>query len=166
MKNTLLAIAASLMLTTSAFATDLPTTKGEAPAPVFSSFTFGPYAGLNVGTTTNKVVNTSGAQAGFDFGLLRTEIDYDRLGFKNGQNAWTGDLIAQHHIGNLVPYVLVGAGYVNGPAYNQAVWNAGGGVRFDVTKNVALDVRYRYVDTFQSRATHSNLVTAGIQYKF
>lgn len=104
--------------------------------------------------------------------LFRAELSYDYLdansttGVGRGQ-ALMGNAIGQYKIPGtiFVPYVLVGAGYGWETFGERALYAAGAGVRAEVTKQVDFDLRFKHVGNFDNNA-HTNLVTAGVSFKF
>lgn len=170
--------ALALALSGAAMASDLPS-RAPAPAPVFAAapaaVTSGFYAGVRGTYATEAAKGSLGGNAGYEFGALRVEGDYDRLGLgKTGANLATANVIYGYKLGNLTPYVLGGAGVKSADGFkadaNHAVYNVGGGVRFAVTEKIELDARYRFVqairkDAFGDRA-YDHLLTAGVNYKF
>jgi outer membrane autotransporter protein len=65
----------------------------------------------------------------------------------------------------------VGAGVgLNGAGNHDknadALWNVGGGVAYNVTRNWQLDARYRYVDGWQGGREAEHAVSLGVNYKF
>jgi opacity protein-like surface antigen len=176
----ILSAIAGLAMTGSAFAADLPGTKSVSyPVPGFveTGFYAGVFGGGLVGKSNGGIL---GGQVGYDVGYFRAEANLERDSFAAiGTNTVTGNLIAQYPIrdvfpATVVPYALGGGGYTWGPNGTSPVWNVGGGLRVDVTNNIAFDARYRYIsatDSFYTNANygtlaHANAVTLGVQYKF
>lgn len=178
MKKIVMALAAGLV-STMAFAADLPSRKS---APIFvEASTSGFFAGIRGGYGINSHNPTFGVNAGYDFEIGRVELNYDRLGVKNGANLFTANAIAQYNFGSFTPYALAGVGFANVnkniwsfPNYNTAVWNVGAGMRYAFTPNIALDLRYRYVQGFSSYTAlpvsggrmREHLWTGGLEYRF
>lgn len=177
MKYTL--ITALLLSTSMAVAADLPS-RMAPPAPVFTATApaaaTGFYAGVRGSYATEFEKGAVGANVGYEYGSLRFEGAYDRLGLgKAGVNMLTGNVIYGYKLGNLTPYVLGGAGFASGQGFqfdvNHAVYNVGGGVRFAVTEKIELDGRYRFVqairkDGVTGERAYDHLLTAGVNYKF
>ena len=65
----------------------------------------------------------------------------------------------------VIPYALAGVGYRLSDVKNEPVWNAGLGVRYEVTSNIEVDGRYRYLSDFK-RNRDENILTLGVNYKF
>jgi opacity protein-like surface antigen len=65
----------------------------------------------------------------------------------------------------VVPYALAGVGYRLSDAKNEPIFNVGAGLKYEITSNIDLDVRYRYVSDFDRKA-YNNAVTVGGAYKF
>ena len=170
-RNTLIAFLA-IAGVSSAMAGDLPNRKQAPAAPVVSSDS-GFYAGVRGGVVFTDNL-TIGAGAGYQFNrFIRAEANYDYLNNDNNKtnglssSLATGNLIGQYpfETWGLTPYALAGVGYRWSDAKNEPVWNVGAGVRYDVTKNVELDARYRYVSSFQNER-QGNAFTLGLNYKF
>jgi opacity protein-like surface antigen len=72
----------------------------------------------------------------------------------------------------MTPYILAGVGMGMGnwiTAPNESItglYNVGGGVKYAVARNVDLDLRYRYMASWNTPGYHANVVTAGIAYRF
>jgi len=104
--------------------------------------------------------------------LLRAELSYDYLDANSTTNVARGQAVMGNAIGQFripgtifVPYALVGAGYGWNSFGDRALYQAGAGVRAEVTKQVDLDLRFRRIGNFDNVA-HSNVVTAGVSFKF
>lgn len=172
MKNitSILAAIGVALSATLALATDLPSYK-TAPALEIHSNPF--YAGVNGGWSTNSSGFTLGATAGYDFGYVRLEGDYRNIGLGHNAtsfvtgNVLTGNVILQYPLGKFEPYVLAGYGYAWRP-YNAStgVWNVGGGSRYALTQNVALDLRYTFTEGVRSSNPVNNSITGGVEYRF
>jgi opacity protein-like surface antigen len=179
MKNTITTIFA-LALSTSAYATDVPSGKAapKAPTPVFVSADN--YVGVNVGANVTDGVNK---QAPTAFGVLagRKVLGFGPMGFtaeaaydytKGNTNMVSGNALVSYTVGPFSPYALGGVGYrwVDSklPASlskDQAVWSAGGGVKFAVTTAIELDARYRRVENFDYKGAEDR-VSLGVNYRF
>jgi len=179
-KSIIVGLAVAVGMFGTAFAADLPS-RTRAPIPVFvESSTTGFFAGVRAGYGFNAHLPVLGANVGYDFGLVRAELNYDRLGIDHGANLFTANAIGQYRLGALTPYVLAGVGYANVsknlwflPTYNTAVWNVGGGARYNLTSNIAIDARYRYVQGFKdynfplyNSRLREHILTAGVEYRF
>jgi opacity protein-like surface antigen len=178
-KKSLGAALALAFMSSAVLASDLPS-RAAAPAPVFTAApaaVTGFYAGVRGSYATELEKGAVGANAGYEYGNLRFEGNYDRLGLgSTGVNLATGNVIYGYKLGNLTPYVLGGAGVAGKDGdfkldVNHAVYNVGGGVRFAVTEKIELDGRYRFVqairkDGVTGERAYDHLFTAGVNYKF
>ena len=181
MKNTITTIFA-LALSTSAYATDVPSGKvaPKAPVPVFVSADN--YIGVNVGANVTDGVNK---QAPTAFGVIagRKVLGFGPMGFtaeaaydytKGNTNMVSGNALVSYTFGPFSPYALGGIGYrfvdsklparVGGPK-NEAVWSAGGGIKFAITSAIELDARYHRVENFDYKRPEDR-VSLGVNYKF
>jgi len=171
MKKTLLAMAAvAALYTTGAMAQSMPA---------------GVYVGLggDWAQSTAKGANSTGAanlKAGYDFNkYLATELDVS-AGFANGnQRANTAtmlNVLAGVPVDlagfKVKPYAMVGTGYDFAYAHGSnnintvPAYNVGGGLEYDINKNVSVDVRYTYVDGYNKNSTSANVVGMSVNYKF
>ena len=175
MKKTIAALA--VLISTSAMATDIPSRAAAAePAPLptmAASPSF--YVGGNVGGIVTNGINkdvpwTIGAVAGyraFGFGPLgisaEATVDYN----KNKETDVIGNGVVSYSTGffGLTPYVLGGGGYRWSDMKNEAIWNAGAGVRVSVTESFDIDTRYRRTNNFDNNRADDK-VTLGVIYKF
>jgi opacity protein-like surface antigen len=170
---------AALALTTMAtvsFGADIPRrTEPVAPSVVAASYSPSFFVGARVGSLSNEIDSwnsrvTGGLTAGYEVNnYLRVEANYD---YNHSDQRFernhivTGNVIGQYKIGfGLVPYALAGVGYRWNDFKNEPVWNVGAGVRYDITRNVEADLRYRYIADFD-RLREANVVTLGVNYKF
>jgi opacity protein-like surface antigen len=163
-----------LVVSTAAFATDLPS-KNMPTAPFVGAESSSWYAGVAVGGITsqnawynNVRVNTSLGHELNSFS--RVEATYDYKNNNRSENrSHTGMVngIGQYKMPyfSLTPYALAGVGYRIADVKNEPVWNVGGGVRYDLTSNIGVDGRYRYLSDF-NRLRDENIVTLGVNYKF
>ena len=171
MKNFLMAaVAVAALSATSAMAQNVP-------------------AGVYVGVGGNwvqsdaKHASSTGA-AGFDVGYdfnkyVSAEFDVN-AGFANGNQraatTTTMNVLAgvPVNLGGAAvkPYALVGTGYEfaharhNNNINTAPIYNVGGGLQYDINKNVAVDVRYTYVDGYNKGTQSTNEVGVGVTYKF
>lgn len=162
----------------SAFATDLPSKAPPLPpvrvVDVISDNSV--YGGLAVGgiyNDTNKWYNDIrlSVMGGYEFNsLMRAEIDYD---YKNSNRVKdrSHSLVA-NGIGQIrmpfiavIPYGIAGVGYRFSETKNEPIYNVGVGVRYELTSNIDLDGRYRYVADFK-RKHDENILSIGANYKF
>jgi opacity protein-like surface antigen len=190
MKKTIMAMVATLAMASAASASDLPgRNSAPAPTPARADYPTSWYVGVNAGSTagTDKFSfdgsrGVIGGVAGYEVNsFLRVEGAFTNRfsgsNTKDGQMA-TANAIGQYTIPGtaITPYVLGGVGYgwnyygdPDGKA--AALWNAGGGVRYAVSKNWEIDGRYKYIQQFKSygddgRKGNENSLTAGVNYKF
>jgi opacity protein-like surface antigen len=86
----------------------------------------------------------------------------------------SGNALVSYAFGPFSPYALGGVGYrfvdsklpvrVGGPK-NEAVWAAGGGIKFAVTSAIELDARYHRVEKFDYKRPEDRM-SLGVNYKF
>jgi opacity protein-like surface antigen len=180
MKTFTKSVVALMAMTTAAFAADLPSrSEPKAPAAVVSKSSTPFFVGVSGGSTTTdstldwSKINNLGVRGGYEFNsFIRTELTYDythKAVTVSGQERPTHlvatNAIAQYKFGPVTPYALGGFGYRFNKLKDEAVFNVGGGVRYDVAKNFEADLRYRYVADFD-RAREDNILAAGFNYKF
>lgn len=136
------------------------------------------YVGAMVGSTLRKndQVDT-GINMGYMFNKnVDAEITYD-VNFRNqgrdGHAVMVNGIYQRGIVGTPVtPYILAGVGmgmgnWITAPNENiTGLYNVGGGVKYAVARNVDLDLRYRYMASWNTPGYHANVVTAGIQYRF
>ena len=182
MQKTIVTALAILASTAVATAADLPSKKTTPAAPEAAypaSWYVGVTGGQNFGDNTALAKSTSmvGAQVGYNVNkAVAVEIDYDHY-FKNGQNKanermTVNALYSPFSMFGFSPYVLAGVGEESHD-YQTAkdgkvrnIYQAGAGVRYDLTKEWQADARYRYVADFTGRDKDANVVTVGLNYKF
>jgi len=171
MKKVLLAmVAAAAMISTGAMAQSIP-------AGLFVGA-----GGSYVKSTTNGASSTGAVNLRVGYELnkyIDTELDVS-AGFASGnQRASTAtvlNVVAGYPVDvsgvNLKPYALVGTGYdfsstssTNNNNTNP-VFNVGGGLMYNVTENVALDLRYTYIDGYNKNSGAANMVGMNVNYKF
>jgi hypothetical protein len=129
-------------------------------------------------TEGDNSINTYGVRIGREFSKhVLGEITYDYSqagsGFNSG-NLVFGNAIGQYRIPGTIftPYVLAGVGYGTDRWNDRALYNVGGGLRTEITKNAEFDVRFRHVRNFENFSDNfggdraANLVTAGLNFKF
>jgi len=171
MKKTLLAMAAvAALYTTGAMAQSVPA---------------GMYVGVGgdwVQSNAKHATETSAANVhvGYNYNkYIASEIDVT-AGFANGNQRanteTTVNLVAGVPVDlagvKVKPYALVGTGYEFAYArrsnnINTApVYNVGGGFEHNIDKNVAVDVRYTYIDGYNKNTASANAVSMNINYKF
>ena len=192
MKKLITALFALVAGVSVATAADLPS-KSAAAAPAVSTSAFnlsGWYAGGYVGgnfddTNKFKYDNTPkvfGGVAGYQWNkYVRTEATFDYntkaspTNTKTGQTAF-GNAVVSYPVGfGVTPYLLAGVGYGWGSWDNvgknwdtdRALYNVGGGVRYDITKAFEVDGRYRFVNAISGpKFDNNHVVTLGVNYKF
>jgi opacity protein-like surface antigen len=169
MKTFAITLAAGLMAAGSVFAQSAP-----APSPM-RGFYVG--ASVDVGGTKPQESQTWGNSLALGYELNRNfaveavaSYNYKNSSHDAGQTGFV-NLIVGQSLGRVTPYVLVGAGVgLNGAGNHDknadALWNVGGGVAYNVTRNWQLDARYRYVDGWQGGREAEHAVSLGVNYKF
>jgi len=178
MKRTFTTLAILVAAVSSAVATDLPSKKiPTPPAPLFTQLNS--YVGVNVGMDTADHTVYSGGiavgtnvlpylavEAAYDFGYQKDKTK----GKHEKQNELFVNAIPQYKIPgtDLTAYVLGGVGYDwDSIAKNRALYNVGGGVKYDFARNFDVDARYRYVDFLDDKLKiEDNRFTLGVNYKF
>jgi len=167
---------AAIVTSSAALATDLPSKMAApAPAPVASSANLPFFAGVRGGDLYKAEVNnwTVGGNAGYEVNkFARVEVGYDRL--NNKSKALKSDVVTTNAIAqlplnffNITPYALAGVGYKWSHAKDEAIYNVGGGVRYEFAKNLELDARYRHIaGVKKDKYTTTDAFTTGINYKF
>ena len=156
----------AVLMSTAAFAADLPSRTSAPAAPVVAQLPF--FVGVTAGGVFNRQPSL-GAVAGYEINpYIRGEVAYDHFFSYESNRAvdnLVGNAIVQYPVGAFTPYVLAGAGYAWGKTADEAIYNVGGGVRYTLTRNIDIDARYRYINNYDNgRAT--NVGTLGISYRF
>jgi opacity protein-like surface antigen len=179
MQKTILAALAVVASMTVASATDLPS-KAAPVAPSIPSFAQYGYVGVNAGALkgTDRVYS-GGAVAGWNASsFLAVEGQYSYNYDKNKYGTRQHDthtlstaVLPQYRIPgtDLTPYLLVGAGYRwDNETANHTIYNHGGGVKYDLTKNIQLDGRFTRTEAFDTAKYrgYEDKFTAGVNYKF
>jgi opacity protein-like surface antigen len=176
-KSIKLATVSLLALSSVALAVDLPskTTPAAPTAPsLFSETSY--YVGGFIGSEPKKVEPWYGAlrggvNAGYNvtsYAAVEAMYEYNYNPLKaQRSNAGYINGIGQLKVPFIpvVPYVLAGAGYRFADIKNEAVWNVGAGVRYELTSNIEVDGRYRYLSDF-GRKRDENILSVGVNYKF
>jgi opacity protein-like surface antigen len=177
MKRTFTTLAILVAAATTAAATDLPSKKiPTSPAPLFTQSN---YVGVNIGVdSADHTVYSGGIAVGTNvLPYLAVEAAYE-FGYQkdkiHGKHEKTNELfvnaIPQYKIPgtDLTAYVLGGVGYGwDSVAKNRALYNVGGGVKYDFARNFEVDARYRYVDAIDEKMKiEDNRFTLGVNYKF
>ena len=180
MKNILTA-AFLTMAVSVASAASLPEKKATPTAPAVeapSSWYVGVNAGGNVRSNQN-VQNTPGnvgGVVGYNFDKhFAIEASFDQA-FKKGNDGketrgMVNGIVSPFSYFGFKPYLLGGIGaqtadVKDGINSAKTVYNVGGGVKYEISKSWEIDTRYRYVNTLNNTARDSNVVTAGVNYKF
>ena len=164
---------------TSASAADLPRNISPAspsvvlPTTETSSFYIGASIGSVAKTDLNPWygalrVNVRGGYEFSDYARVEANYDYNYATKSHfAAHILSTNLIGQYKISYVpvVPYVLAGVGYRFSPIKNEIVYNLGAGVRYEITKDIEADLRYKYVTDFK-RARDESVITIGANYKF
>lgn len=180
MKNIITA-AILAMAVTSATAASLPEKKATPAAPVLevpSSWYVGVNAGGNVRSNQNvqNTPGTVGGVVGYNFDKhYAIEASLDQA-FKKGNDGketrgMVNVIASPFSYFGFKPYILGGIGaqtadVKDGINATKTVYNVGGGVKYEISKSWEIDTRYRYVNTLNNTNRDSNIVTAGVNYKF
>lgn len=176
MKKTIAALAV-LLSTSVVSATDLPSkAAAAAPAPLpilAASPSF--YVGGNIGGVITDGINKDapwsiGGVAGynaFGFGPLGVAVEGTVDYNKKKETDVIGNGVISYSTGffGISPYVLGGVGYRFSDLKNEAIWNAGAGVRVSITSSIDVDARYRRTDNLKTERADDK-VTLGVIYKF
>lgn len=183
MQKTILT-ALALVASTAAFAGDLPSRK-TAPLPPTDrpAVELPYYVGVNVGGDIGgQGAFSGGAVAGWTpFRFLSVEAGYDfqypnssygLTGKTDYKNQLTISALPQYTFNNVpfTAYALAGIGYSwNAVTRDNAIYQVGGGVKYNVARNWDVDARYRYVNSFNegvNSAKPENRLTLGVNYRF
>lgn len=179
MKTFTKSVVALFALSSTAIAADLPSrSQPKAPASVLGSWSTPYFIGVSGGSFTDssldwKKFNNLGVKGGYEFNpYFRGEVTYDynhdavRVSGKDHPSHTIGtNGVVQYKFGSIVPYAVAGVGYRYSELKNEPVFTVGAGARYEVSKSFEADLRYRYVADFD-RARETNILTAGINYKF
>ena len=119
-------------------------------------------AGFVVGRNLNKQFAVEGA---YDY-------YFKKDGVKDNQRGVVNAIYSPVELFGFRPYALAGIGaearntsiVKNGDA--RAIYNVGGGVKYDITKSWETDLRYRYVSDWTNKDKAANVVSFGLNYKF
>jgi opacity protein-like surface antigen len=181
MQKTIVTALAILASTAVASATDLPSKKAPA-VPVFAQSQY--YVGGNVGATTGADrVYSGGAVAGWNvLPFLAVEGTYDLsrpdekiAGKFNYQNTGAVNVVPKVVVPgtDISVYAIAGLGYrMNSVSSvkDYSVYNIGGGVRYELSKSIDVDGRYRRVEALEDKnrtaKSAEDRVTLGVNYKF
>lgn len=192
MKKLITALVALVAVTSTAVAADLPS-RGTAPAPVSTSvfglngFYVGGSVGGNFATFDNVSYDKTpifvGLTAGYQWNrYFRTEATFDYstkaapTTSEAGQTVFA-NAVVQYPIGfGVTPYAFGGVGF-GWNAWGKGasdfiddakpLYNIGGGLRFDLTKSIELDGRYRYIQAINGyKIDNNHVISLGANYKF
>jgi hypothetical protein len=176
--NKYLLSTAAFIAATAVNAADVPSKSVPLPPTnptTVASTTY--FAGVHIGS--NASINQDlwygslrgAVRGGWEFSeYARVEGNYDFAWSERSadrSHTVTTNLIGQYKIGYVpvTPYVLAGVGYRWTGVKDEPVYNVGAGVRYDITSNIEVDGRYRYI-TDKDRKRDSNVVSIGANYKF
>jgi opacity protein-like surface antigen len=176
-KSIKLAAVSLLVLSSVAVASDLPS-KTQPAIPSVKSITGDTtyYVGGFIGAEPKKIEPwygslRGGVNAGYNlttFAAVEAAYEYQYSPVK----ALRSNSVFANGVGQMkvpfipvVPYALAGVGYRLSDAKNEPIFNVGAGLKYEITSNIDLDVRYRYVSDFDRKA-YNNAVTVGGAYKF
>jgi opacity protein-like surface antigen len=151
----------------------------------------GYYVGGNVGTnyakfadyTWNTSPYTIGAVGGYEWNrYFRTEATFDYTSKEKPTTTKSGETVfanavVQYPVGfGVTPYAFAGTGYgFNGWGKGKsavvddakALYNVGAGARYELSKNLELDGRYRYIQSYEGvKYNNNNIFSVGANYKF
>jgi opacity protein-like surface antigen len=184
MQKTIVTALAFLASTSVALATDLPskTSAPATPLPTFAQTQY--YVGSNVGGEVQEArVYSGGAIAGWNaLPFLAVEGTYDLSrpqakvrGEYNYKNTVAVNVVPQYNIPStaITAYGLGGIGYrwnTASAVADHAVYNLGGGLKYEFAKNLELDSRYTRIDSvkskYQNASPAEDRATIGVNYKF
>lgn len=174
--NKAIVTALAILASTAALASDLPSKNTPVP-PTFTQVSQNGYIGVNAGGDTGSArAYTGGLVIGADASQYLTvegAYDYWRPNTpvsRDTRNQVGINLLPKYRILNtpISIYGLVGAGYSwNNESKSGYIYSYGGGLKYDVAKNIELDARYRRVNFFDTTAPRDeNRITGGVNYKF
>lgn len=178
MQKTIIAALAIFASTSVALASDIPSKKAPAaPMPVFTQAQY--YVGGNIGGNIGDArVYSGGAVAGWNvlpFLAIEGTYDFTRpedkiKGKWNYGNTVAANIVPQYKVPrvNATVYGLGGVGYRwNTETADYAVYNVGFGAKYEISKTVDLDARYRRIDAIEKANRNAeNIATIGVNYKF
>ena len=176
--------ALAILASTAAVAADLPS-KTAAPATPASIPTFAQYyIGASVGGDLQKaLVYSGGIVAGYNAApYLAVESTYDfsrpqqKVGGKfNYENTVAINVVPQYKVplAEVTAYAFGGLGYRWDTAKaveSHAIYNLGGGLKYEFAKNFELDGRYTRIDDvkpkYHKTSPTEDRGTVGVNYKF
>lgn len=179
MQKTIVSALALIASMAAASATDLPSKSFPAAPAAVTSSSSQFYVGGNAGMDYNSDRAYSvGAVAGWNalpFFAVEGTYDLSRADNKvrgdwNYSNTVAVNAVPQYKVPgiNVTAHALGGVGYKwNTQAADYAVYNVGGGVKYELTKSLDVDARYRRIDAVDSKkGSPEDRVTAGVNYKF
>lgn len=180
MKNIITAAILSLVVS-AASAANLPEKAATPTAPKVeapSQWYVGVNAGGNVRSDQN-VQNTPGivgAVVGYNLDKqsaleLTLNQAFPKGASEKQTSAFGNWLVSPFEVFGFKPYLLAGIGtetkdVKNGLEGTKAIYNVGGGVKYEIFKAWDLDVRYRYINTLNNTLRDNNTATVGVNYKF
>jgi opacity protein-like surface antigen len=179
MQKTIVSALALIASMAAASAADLPSKSfPAAPAAVTSPLSQF-YVGGNAGwDSKSDRAYSIGAVAGWNvLPFLAVEGTYDlsradnKVGGEwNYGNTFAVNAVPQYKIPgtDFTAYAIGGVGYKwNTQAADYAVYNVGGGVKYELNKSLDVDLRYRRIDAIDSdKGASEDKLTAGVNFKF
>lgn len=179
MQKTILAALAGIASASVALSADLPSKTATPAAPAFAQST-DYYVGYNAGTLggSNRVYS-GGAVAGWNAlpflaveGTYTYNYDADKpRGRRENTHTVAVNALPQYRIPGIpvTTYALVGAGYRwDKVTADHEIYNYGGGVKYDLTKESQVDLRYTRTTAFDTAKYRGNedRYSLGFNYKF
>lgn len=179
MQKTIVSALALIASMAAASATDLPSKSFPAAPSAVTSPLSQFYVGGNAGwDAQSDRAYSVGAVAGWNalpFFAVEGTYDLSRadkkvLGDWNYGNTVAVNAVPQYKVPgtDFTAYALGGVGYKwNTQAADYAIYNVGGGVKYELTKSLDVDARYRRVDAVDSKkGAPEDRITAGVNVKF
>lgn len=184
MNKLVTAVLAFTAMVAAASAANLPDKKvTPAPAAPAIEAPASWYVGVNGGgnyhrgDSYSQIPGTAGFVVGRNINKqFAVEATYDyyfkKDGVKDNQRGAINAIYSPVELFGFRPYALAGIGaearntsiVKNGDA--RAIYNVGGGVKYDITKSWETDLRYRYVSDWANKDKAANVVSFGLNYKF
>ena len=179
MQKTILAALAVVGLATVAAASDLPS-KTTTPVPPAFAQSKDYYVGYNAGVLGSSTrVYSGGAVAGWNAlpflaveGGYTYNYDADKInGRRENTHTVSLNALPQYRIPGIpaTAYALVGAGYRwDKVTADHTIYNYGGGVKYELTKEADVDLRYTRTTAFDTTKYQGNedRFSLGFNYKF
>jgi len=178
MQKTIVSALALLASVAAASASDLPS-KRSPIAPAVTSPLSQYYVGGNIGgNSQSDRAYSVGAVAGWNvlpFFAVEGTYDLSRADNKVGGEWNYGNTVAVNAVPqykipgtDFTAYALGGVGYKwNTQAADYAVYNVGGGIKYELTKSLDVDARYRRIDSIDTKkGSPEDRITAGVNVKF